>query len=221
MPDFLTRLAERALGTAEVVRPAVAPLFAEGPALATKPAPGSRDEVIESDDELDGTAAPAYERTIPMGPALFLDSAPRFPGRAPDWTSGRVRAHDGSLPTAGSAGSGPVPRPASVVPGDDPIRKGFRDAGRVVPALSVAPAPTGRGHLVGLPPRRPDAIERGGQATADAAGSLGTAAIRVTIGRVEVKAVVAPQPSTRPRVSPRPAALSLEDYLRQRSSGQR
>ena len=207
MPDFLTRLAERALGTAEVVRPAVAPLFAEGPALATKPAPGSRDEVIESDDELDG--------------ALFLDSAPRFPGRAPDWTSGRVRAHDGSLPTAGSAGSGPVPRPASVVPGDDPIRKGFRDAGRVVPALSVAPAPTGRGHLAGLPPRRPDAIERGGQATADAAGSLGTAAIRVTIGRVEVKAVVAPQPSTRPRVSPRPAALSLEDYLRQRSNGQR
>jgi hypothetical protein len=44
--------------------------------------------------------------------------------------------------------------------------------------------------------------------------------ITVTIGRVDVRAVVAPGPSVQvPRPVPRPAAPSLESYLRERSGG--
>ena len=35
MADFLSRLAERSLGMAAVVRPVIAPLFATGPDLAS------------------------------------------------------------------------------------------------------------------------------------------------------------------------------------------
>ncbi len=46
--------------------------------------------------------------------------------------------------------------------------------------------------------------------------------IRVTIGRVEVRAVMAAtERAARPAHSPKARALSLEDYLRQRNSGER
>lgn len=44
--------------------------------------------------------------------------------------------------------------------------------------------------------------------------------IQVTIGRIEVRAMPPPAPS-RPRVTTPPARLSLEDYLRSRSGGER
>jgi hypothetical protein len=44
--------------------------------------------------------------------------------------------------------------------------------------------------------------------------------IRVTIGRVEVRAIMAPPASPRAVRRPRPA-LSLEDYLKQREGGKR
>jgi hypothetical protein len=44
--------------------------------------------------------------------------------------------------------------------------------------------------------------------------------IRVTIGRVEVRAIMAPPPPPRAARRPRPA-LSLEDYLKQREGGKR
>jgi hypothetical protein len=46
--------------------------------------------------------------------------------------------------------------------------------------------------------------------------------IRVTIGRIDVRAINAPAPQEARRAAPRPAPqLSLEDYLRQRSGGRR
>ena len=44
--------------------------------------------------------------------------------------------------------------------------------------------------------------------------------IRVTIGRVEVRAVQSPQPQPK-QTKPRPPKLSLEDYLRKRARGSR
>ena len=44
--------------------------------------------------------------------------------------------------------------------------------------------------------------------------------IRVTIGRVEVRAVQSPAPGPK-QAKPRPPKLSLEDYLRKRSGGSR
>lgn len=46
--------------------------------------------------------------------------------------------------------------------------------------------------------------------------------IRVTIGRIDVRAITSPAPQESRRAAPRPAPqLSLEDYLRQRSGGRR
>jgi hypothetical protein len=45
--------------------------------------------------------------------------------------------------------------------------------------------------------------------------------IRVTIGRVEVKAQVPPPPRPRARTTPRQPSLSLSEYLKQRSEGRR
>ncbi|MDX1546713.1 MAG: hypothetical protein R3247_06985 [Rhodothermales bacterium] len=46
--------------------------------------------------------------------------------------------------------------------------------------------------------------------------------IRVRIGRVEVRAVSPPQrPAPPPRAAPRRPALSLDDYLKQRSEDRR
>ena len=46
-------------------------------------------------------------------------------------------------------------------------------------------------------------------------------AVRVTIGRIEVRAVV-PPPQAPPRPAPRgPAPLALDEYLEQRRSGRR
>jgi transposase len=42
--------------------------------------------------------------------------------------------------------------------------------------------------------------------------------IQVTIGRIDVRAIAAPTPSRRPS-TPSPAKLSLDEYLRSRSSG--
>jgi hypothetical protein len=54
----------------------------------------------------------------------------------------------------------------------------------------------------------------------EAAGSLPS--INVTIGRVEVRAIIsAPPPAPAPRPAQRNAALSLDDYLKQRSGGRR
>ncbi len=45
--------------------------------------------------------------------------------------------------------------------------------------------------------------------------------IRVTIGRIEVRAVTTPQPSRRPVPKKTAPSLSLDDYLKQRSEGRR
>jgi hypothetical protein len=45
--------------------------------------------------------------------------------------------------------------------------------------------------------------------------------VRVTIGRIEVKAITPPQPSPERRQPPasHPAMVSLEEYLKQRGGG--
>src|SRR6266511_3907750 len=74
MPDFLGRIAERALGLAEVVQPRVAPLFATGDELAPE-------AVIESDDTVvaprnEPPATPPVARVHPTLVEPTVESAP-------------------------------------------------------------------------------------------------------------------------------------------------
>lgn len=78
-----------------------------------------------------------------------------------------------------------------------------------------------------MPPKPVSRHQREDRATGHAAPSLIEAgaqveqapAIRITIGRVDVRAVMPDRPATRPAPERRSPALSLEEYLKQRSGG--
>jgi hypothetical protein len=219
MSDFFTRLAGRILGVAEVVRPTMTPLFAPEPPSAAAPWHGPQDVTSEVEHQPDAAVDP--ETRLPVAPPLRPDPERRWPD------------HDVHLRRPGERTPDPHPSVTYVrSPG------GLRDGGRVAPVLPPARVlspgvdpltPAGRPQQVdaddsrppvAVEPRRAGATERAQQTGPDASRSAETT-IRVTIGRVEVRAVIAPQPVPRPRVAPRPPTLSLDDYLRQRSSGRR
>lgn len=64
------------------------------------------------------------------------------------------------------------------------------------------------------------AVRRKDFSPVDQRSSKSPPIIRVTIGRVEVRAVQSPAPGPK-QAKPRPPKLSLEDYLRKRSGGSR
>jgi len=235
MSDFFTRLAERVLGVSEIVRPTTTSLFAPGPPFAIAPALGPQDETSEVEHQADGEAGPAS--TLLVTPVLRPDPSSRLPDHDVNPSPPGRQTHDAPS-SVDLVESGPAARSTDVVLSAGPIPDDLLDVGRVVPILPFARVrssgldPLGPATRPGQvdaddsrPPvvvesRRTGATEHGELAGSDTSRSSETT-IRVTIGRVEVKAVVAPQPSTRPRMAPRPPALSLEDYLRQRSKGQR
>ena len=93
--------------------------------------------------------------------------------------------------------------PASLKPVDSVAAPGTPQV--VVPQpIRLAPRP------VSLPPIAPAASAR------PSAGPT----IQVTIGRIEVRAT-SPSPATPKKAPPKPAAMSLEEYLKQRNEGRR
>jgi hypothetical protein len=235
MSDFFTRLAERVLGVSEIVRPTTTPLFAPGPPFAIAPALGPQDETSEVEHQADVGADPAS--TLLVAPVLRPHPGSRLPDH--DVNPSLPGGHkDDASPSAGSVESGPVARSTDVVLSAGPVPDDLPDAGRVVPTLpftrvlSAGRDPLGpatRLEQVEAEHNRPPVAvelqrivttERVELAGPNSSRSSDTT-IRVTIGRVEVKAVVVAQPPARPRVAPRPPMLSLEDYLRQRNNGQR
>jgi len=70
------------------------------------------------------------------------------------------------------------------------------------------------------PPVTPRASAHGPRSAAPAAPPDAAPTIRVTIGRVDVRAVEAPQRPARP-AAPRQPAFTLEDYIRMRREGRR
>lgn len=109
----------------------------------------------------------------------------------------------------------PVP-PASGEPGSvAPVRAAtpLMPASPVRAAAPLMPAPPVRAEVAGAP-STPSAAGRG---VASATGPV----IRVSIGRVEVRAVAPPVPQPRPQPAGRRAVQSLDDYLSQRERGRR
>jgi hypothetical protein len=212
MSDYLTSLAARALGVADVARPRRS-LFeprrgAPEPVEASEPAPPSSlgDAPAERDE---GTGAPTAASPVlvpepPPQPPLRAGepSPPEAPAkssrREPQRASSR-RPPATALPVATGAvtpESAPSPRSqaeerapnAGVAP--PPVPRRGTDP-------QIAPQPV----LTARPPRvvdRPDTVS--------------PPTVRVTIGRVDVRAVVPEQPE--PKRKPRPAPrMSLDEYL--------
>jgi hypothetical protein len=109
----------------------------------------------------------------------------------------------------------PAPDPSSPVVSD--VSGGQRAA--IFPRRPSMPLPVRPQATPSLEPPQPSPTER---RAADSESPPATPIIRVSIGRIDVRAVVLPAPPA-PRPSPvrRGPALTLDDYLKQRSEGRR
>jgi hypothetical protein len=219
MTPFLARLVERAApappGSA-VARPVVPPLFAAG-AMLVAGATAEAEARGDVTSGADGPASPALAARTPGRPADEVDRAPtwtpavRHPpvewppaerqGSAPRTPAAAEREPAPARATArlpemlalSEDGRSPEPRTPVATDGDGPAAR-MRAAPRAAP---VAPAPRP------APPYRSQAAEP-------------APIVRVTIGRIEVRAVTGPAPAApRPPVPPaRRTGIVLEDYLR-------
>jgi hypothetical protein len=209
MADYLTGLAARALGLQTVVRPR--------PAARFEPHPLEEPEslLVASAPELDlrpGTAEL---------PAAMVPADPPPPGQP---------RHTGE-PAAEEAGRAaavvsPAPVEARVEPGEHELARAPSVASttHTVPRGRRAREVAGRERIIERPAatvRPTSRVTAARRATPVKQTRDEPPPVRVTIGRIEVRAVV-PPPHAPPRPAPRrPAPLSLDEYLEQRRSGRR
>jgi hypothetical protein len=274
MSDFFTRLAARTLEVAPTVRPRIAPLFAQGPAMPSQDQHGSGDESaltpfdgaagahrgglasVLSHPEADLSSSAPMDALYAAATAPPHDVAATGPRplqhgdvASPPPLASVARAADAAAifrrptpptdplsdrPPGGDVGIGPARHRRGVDAKPMPsVEAQRRHVGEGSEAEEEAAAPP-KAHL-GRPV--PMAVGHRPQLTPSPASSAPAPVdrheepqtptpdapiIRVTIGRIEVRAIMPPAPAP-PRQPPsRPAPrLSLEEYLHQRREGRR
>ncbi|NJN87362.1 MAG: hypothetical protein HC881_14965, partial [Leptolyngbyaceae cyanobacterium SL_7_1] len=92
--------------------------------------------------------------------------------------------------------------------------------GRENPLVSTNPALVVPRSATLIPPPTVASRERSPSQPAEAQSVPSSPTIHITIGRIDVRAVT-PPPPTRSRTTTAPARLSLEEYLRSRTGGDR
>jgi hypothetical protein len=209
MSDFLRRLAGRSLGIEPVVQPAIPAMTAPAPRDAGFFEGESVSEVVERPSNADSPRFPkptamresternrSSEATVPA--AHLWEPRESIAQLAPASRATDPASSEDTLPAievrsdAGNSGDLAVTGPSKW---DSTLPDPYS------PAPSLA--------FVGMPIERRESL--------DAAAPV----VRVTIGRVEVRAEL-PSPKARtaaPRT--RPATTSLDDYLKQRAEGRR
>jgi hypothetical protein len=232
MADFLTRLIERSRGASPRVEPLIAPMFAAGPEVA------ARDEAADAaNEEMNLAAAPKPQY---QAPAPRVADVARRPDESPPATPPNPRESNNEATieikpawaTAEETRSAQFdqtslitplpPTPESVLPQTQVAP----DEG-AKPGLTVLADQSWRakaGSLVVRPQvARAGQAERRDAITSEAAKVTSEASapvIRVTIGRIDVRAVNAPAPPAQ-RATPPAPKLSLEEYLRSRGGRKR
>lgn len=209
MSDFIGRVAARAVGERAAASPRVPSLFE-----AAGPGPGAALEVIDEE-----VVPPAPARASPGAPA-----APSQPGASP----------------APAAASAPMPSETPAVSGETDVLPPSKRGAEASPRKNGERTPEPAATTPASAPRRTQSEERAPAAAAIAAPVLTPAlpvvarapahavpmpaaaaaeppAVRVHIGRLEVRAHLQEQPRRpeRPPVA-KPQELSLSDYLRGR-----
>lgn len=207
MSDFLGRLALRTLGRALPLMqpPADEAIFDEegGPGPVAEPLPVARPAAQHREPERERAPVRGAVPTEAASavPAIQADTAPVAQPPAPVPPAPVPVVPVPSTPA-------PVPNPAPVEtrtppPAPAPSRQAERRPLVLQARLHRAPAPA------------PEHSRR--SAPAEPAETV----VRVTIGRIEVRAVTEqPQPAA-PSRRPSPPAMTLDDYLRDRSGGGR
>jgi hypothetical protein len=190
MADFFSRIAERALSVAPIVKPNLPPMFAPMPLIETSAevvtpqAPWAADNFPSTGDMPRGWADPAIaDRTTQVlaQEHQLLRTVSQRPEVSPSLVDAR--------------------RERSALPPEAPERKSLWVPEPVVTKPTVA-ATSG---LETLSPRRSDAAPT----------------VQVTIGRVEVRAVMPPVQTPRAIERKSPQLFSLEEYLRERNGRHR
>jgi hypothetical protein len=221
MTDYLTRLAERALGLSEGVQPLIAPRFAPvhepttadgltGFEQATPPgfgdpiAPRPRGDARPSDPP----TSPG-ERVVTSSPQA---AAPGFRERVS--RAEAVPSFAEAAPVAATPPIGEVPRR----PLDESIPVPAPVAAAVLPPVAIPEAPAAPGTAGPTPVAVPAAARAEDDGPLLGRREPPAPVVRVTIGRIEVRAVAPPAPA--PRAKPPGPRLTLESYLRARSEGE-
>lgn len=234
MADFLSRLAGRTLGVAPIVQPVIAPRFAPSPAH-----PDSPPTIEEFEDVIDATEStprrvPSRSAALPagrLGPSALVTDIDRDreegAASAPRETSVGAAARTSDEPRARSDApeiavhrlvKAPADQPSWPTQQEDPAAE-----------LSARPQADPRIEPIGwrLPRRAVDRyavvppITRGAPAAVAAESPAAAPVIRVTIGRIDVRALPAPARPVPSPAAPRPPTPSLDGYLRSRNQGRR
>jgi hypothetical protein len=201
MADFLSRLAERSLGRAALARPVIAPLFATGPELAAG-ADAPENEAFDAA----GAGLPTAPDRDPtsLRPVRPAPLGPEPVGRVPETRTVRPAAARSEEPPARPSPRVEEARAGEMRPGavDDPGPRRTPTAVRTVPTpralLSDGEPARPRRHVASLPSETepPAPI------------------VRISIGRIEVRAVASPPVAARPAPARTEDRLSLDEYLK-------
>lgn len=243
MPRFLNRLAARALGVVAVAQPIVPPMFSPAPLEKAGFGSGTPGEETESsrapliappgpESPVDGVtrpqAAETYAPSAKQDVAAHANSYQRHSAAVSPVTDYEDASLAGSPLVAPHLGHALAPQygpsevrelagmdvTANTAAGEQilPERKPF------VPVTARSGAPTVARPALASATQRKSPIQQ-----SDVLDQASRApVIRVTIGRVDVRAEFPPVPSPRPASAPsRPSTLSLEQYARQRHEGKR
>lgn len=214
MSDYLTSLAARALGVTDVARPrrsmfeprrgAPEPVAASEPARSSRldEAPMERDEGTSALTAPPPVLAPRQARRPPS--RAEEPPAPKTPAKPSRREPLRASVRRRRLSAPAPPVAAPAAKPESAAPAQSEVEERSPDPVAASPPGSrrtdaqVAPTLL----LSARPPRGADPSEAASPPT-----------VRVTIGRVDVRAVMPerqPEPKRQPRLAPR---MSLDDYL--------
>jgi hypothetical protein len=247
MSDFLTRLAERQFGRIETIEPRIKPLFA--PTVHESQAPALVDEVVPQPlPRLDEKAAtspsrpatadwPRLEhphatesrRVVAQTPALERET--RFVAEPVKIESERTQLAPRKAPAApvDAAMISPIPAPAKIHSVDAPKLESNPPSSRAAPLLSTnanREPPARKDSTLGVPAEReikltaPLSLSTRNDRVDERARPVAEAPVQVTIGRIEVTALVQAAPPKRAAPARKPN-LSLDDYLARRHGRER
>lgn len=206
MTDYLSGLAARALGVANVVRPRPVARFEPPPVEELEPS---------SMSERPRPVHRAVER-----PSAAAEPARTSPAREPVVA---MRREAGPASFAPASPVEPVRPARSVLPEPPPPRPNRESTAPRAERAETAPAAPKIAAEVSRHPATPTRREtrREAYASLRAAAAPEPPAVHVTIGRIEVRAVAPPVPTPARRTPRHPAPLALDEYLEQRRSGRR
>jgi hypothetical protein len=209
MTDFLSRLAGRSMGLERVAEPVI-PAMVFPVSQAEAPA-SVRESFGDFTEEVEASAAP------PMPPLVLSNSREQRPDTLlPDDRRNTVERAAASLPAG-------TPEAADFRQEATPTQPPARAAILRGETEYATPAPPARDRTLSTD-EAPRTARAANEPTRNrvAAERETPPVIRVTIGRVEVRAELpAPRAHRSAADQSKPAALSLDDYLKQRSEGRR